>query len=75
MSDMGIPYDTNKAIQGMAEGYPKLLECIHDPGRKGVPEAQQAHACATTSKIDPPVELASGHHRHHHDILRSADKP
>lgn len=32
-------------------------------------EARKAHAYATTSEIDPPVELMGDHHHRHHEKL------
>jgi hypothetical protein len=64
MADMGVPYDTKKATTGMAEGDPKELTDLHSPGAEGVPEAAKAHAHATTSREDPPVEQSGGHHGH-----------
>lgn len=64
MSDMGIPYDTKKATEGMAEGDVKELKKLHSPGEEGVAEAAKAHAHATTSAEDPPVEQSGGHHGH-----------
>lgn len=61
MTDMGVPYDTKKATEGMAEGDVKQLEQLHAPGEGAVPEAKGAHA--STSAEDPPVEQ-SGHHGH-----------
>jgi hypothetical protein len=32
-------------------------------------EARKAHAFATTSETDPPVELMGDHHHRHHEKL------
>jgi hypothetical protein len=64
MSDMGVPYDTKKATEGMAEGDAAALEKVHAPGEKGTPEAVKQHAHATPSSVDPPCEQSGGHHGH-----------
>lgn len=35
MTDMGIPFKLDEATKGMAEGDPKALGELHDPGRQG----------------------------------------
>lgn len=65
MSDMGIKYDQDIATKGMSEGKVEVLENLHDPGRQGTEDAQKAHAHATTSEEDRPVEINAGRHMHH----------
>jgi hypothetical protein len=66
MADMGVPYDTKKATEGMAEGKASELENVHSPPGegKGTEEAQKQHAYATPSSVDPPIEMGGGHHGH-----------
>lgn len=68
MTDLGVPYDTKKATEGMAEGDPNALKTVHaPPGEAGTPtpEAAKQHAYATTARDDPPCEQSGGHHGHH----------
>ncbi|WIA20860.1 hypothetical protein OEZ85_005209 [Tetradesmus obliquus] len=69
MADMGLKYDMKVASKGEEQGNVEILKDLHDPGREGTEEARKAHAYATTSEIDPPVELMSDHHHRHHEKL------
>ena len=60
MADMGVPFETKHATEGMAEGNPDELKRVHSPGPQGTKEAQEAHAYATASDVDPPVEINTG---------------
>jgi hypothetical protein len=66
MADLSVPFVDEQAMKGMSEGKVEILEQLHDPGREGTEAARKAHAHATTSEEDPPVELTGEHHAHHH---------
>ncbi|KAF8062688.1 UEV1C [Scenedesmus sp. PABB004] len=72
MADMGLKYDLDVAERGVEEGNPEALAHLVDPGRAGIPEAQEAHAFATTSEVDPPLELMGNHHQRDRVGLRAA---